>query len=209
MPTGLTAEIYEGKSVSFRRFALKCSTQFGAGYYASDYGEKDLPLDKAPVLQPEQYYFNRAAQAEKELKQWEELKKNPEKLQKLYDEEMNRRKADNEEIPKKYDKIRNRYLTMLERVEHWDVPEDFISLKVLMIKQLKESIEYDCPVETKPIWTTFPSIDEWIKQKIEFAKENVNSANSAVLKHIERIEESNKLLKELYEALDKIEPYKK
>lgn len=52
MPTGLTSKIYEGEDTSLRGFALTCVRQLGFGYYASNYGEMALPLDKAPDIKP-------------------------------------------------------------------------------------------------------------------------------------------------------------
>lgn len=208
MPSGLTAEIYEGKSVSFRRFALKCFTQFGAGYYASNYGENELPLDKAPECKVDGYYFKRAAKAQKELEKWESVKKNPKELQRLYDKEMDDRRSANVEVAKADDELRKRYTDMIEKTEHWDVPEECASLKALMLKQLNESLGHDCGDTVVKPYTTFPSKEEWIEQQIAFAKENLNYANSAVLKQIELIEKNNKTLKLIYEALDKVDPYK-
>ena len=43
MPTGYTADIYEGNDVSFRDFALKCARAFGACIEQRDDDANDKP----------------------------------------------------------------------------------------------------------------------------------------------------------------------
>lgn len=50
MPSKLTCNIYNGTDMSLRGFALKCVAQLGAGYWATNQGEKEMPLDKAPII---------------------------------------------------------------------------------------------------------------------------------------------------------------
>ena len=206
MPTGLTAEIYEGKNMSFRRFALKCFTQIGGGYEASNYGERDLPLDKPPVIKVDKYYFNRWEEAKNKLDMLERLKKDSNELEKVYNEEMEKRRNDNESLEKQRKAIAERYKTMLEKAEHWDAPEAYKELKKLMIKQLQDSIEFDCR-STEPAWTTFPTKEEWIDQQIEFTKENVKYYDSSISKQINLVDKQNEYIRGLYKALDKYAPY--
>ena len=51
MPTGYTTDIYNGKDVSFRDFALTCARQFGACIM-----QRDDPADEKPKIMPEESY---------------------------------------------------------------------------------------------------------------------------------------------------------
>ena len=85
MPTGLTSKIYEGEDTSLRCFALTCVRQLGYGYYASEYGEKELPLDKAPIIKPSNYHKKELEKAKKQLEDFMELQKKPDELHKKYE----------------------------------------------------------------------------------------------------------------------------
>ena len=117
MPTGLTADIYEGKSTSLRAFALKCVRQLAAGYYATDQGQKRMPLDKAPVIESSGYHRKQVADAEERLEYWQRVKDNPEELHRLYDEEQTKHELENIEHDARMKAVKERYETMISRVE--------------------------------------------------------------------------------------------
>ena len=89
MPTGLTADIYEGKSTSLRAFALNCARQLGGGYQASDYGNKMLPMDKPPVMEPSGYHREQLKKAEEDFNVatflYEDAKKNLDQVISVFD----------------------------------------------------------------------------------------------------------------------------
>ena len=205
MPTGLTCNIYDGSDMSLRDFALKCVTQLGAGYYATDQGSKKMPRDKAPVLTPSDYHPKRLKEAEKELQHWLSVRDNPEELNRLYEEEYashQQQEDDHEETRKER---RERYLTMLDKVVMWELPDEYKSLKDLMINQIKESMDFDCrpcriyKAERQPI-------DEWIQMRIDMAQRDINYHKEEYAKEVERIEENNAYLNGLYAAIDAVEP---
>ena len=68
MPTSLTSKIYDGTDMSFRSYALKCAAQLDYAYSATDSGTKELPQDKAPVLEPSKWNFLGAYDAQKVTK---------------------------------------------------------------------------------------------------------------------------------------------
>ena len=206
MPTGLTAEIYDGTDMSFRRFALKCYTQFNAGYRASNYGEDELPFDKAPVLEVRTYYLERAKKTKEQVEKLEKAKKNPEVLVELYEKAKNESKSHTQERVEKSDTIRQRYDKMIEKVEKWNAPEEYQSLKDSMLKQLRESKSYDCYSGIDAEDELYPSIDEWYELNITQAKRLAESAAAEAAEEIKKVEEYNQQLKGLYECLDKVEP---
>ena len=205
MPSGLTCKIYSGEDLTLRGFVLSCARQFGPGYHASQNGEKELPKDKAPILKVGNYHEEKILEAEKELEKLESLRSNIEEAQKLYDEQYAQNMQYNTAVSEERNVIKERYNTVLEKVEAWNIPVEYTSLKELMLKQLKESIEWDCSPYT-PYKEEKVPIEEWIEVKIRLAKRDLDYHTKELQEEKRRVEYDNKYLKGLYEALDKVEP---
>ena len=205
MPSGLTSKIYYGEDLSLRGFALRCATQFSAGYYASKQGSEELPLDKAPELEVKQYHRNKMLEAIKELEKWESLKDNLEEAQRLYDEEYAQHMEKNAEVEAERNEIKKRYDTMLEKVKAWNVPTTQLYLKTFMLEHLEKTMQWDCTIYT-PYNTERVPIEEWLESKIKWAKRDVEYHTKEYDNHEKDIETYNKTLKELYDALDAVEP---
>lgn len=205
MPSGLTCKIYSGEELTLRDFALRCVIQFSAGYCASQQGEKELPKDKAPILKVDNYYEEQILEAEKELEKWVSLQNNHEEAQKLYDEQYAQNMRFNATVDEERKKIEKRYNTVLEKVKAWDIPVEYTSLKELMLKQLKENIEWDCTPYTPYNKERVP-IEEWLKVKIKLAKRDLDYHTKELQEEKRRITEYNNYLKGLYDVLDRVEP---
>lgn len=205
MPSGLTCKIYSGEDLTLRGFVLSCARQLGPGYNASQHGEKELPKDKAPILKVGNYHEEKILEAEKELEKLESLRSNLEEAQKLYDEQYAQNMQYNTAVSEERNVIKERYNTVLEKVEAWDIPIEYTSLKELMLKQLKESIEWDCSPYT-PYKEEKVPIEEWIEVRIKLAKRDLDYHTKELQEEKRRVEYDNKYLKGLYEALDKVEP---
>ena len=205
MPSGLTCKIYSGEELTLRDFALRCVTQLGAGYFASQQGEKELPKDKAPILTVRSYHEVKIIKAEKEIEKWEALRNNLEEARKLYDEQYAKNMQTNAAVNEQRKEIKERYNTVLEKVKAWDIPIEYNSLKELMLRQLKESIEWDCSPYT-PYKEEKVPIEEWIEVGIRLAKRDLDYHTKEFQEEKRRIAEYNNYLKGLYEALDKVEP---
>lgn len=212
MLTGLTSKIYEGSDTSLRDFALRCVRQLGAGYKASNYGEDELPKDKVPIIIVPEYYYKNLCDAEQELRYWQSMRDNhPEELRKLYDKKVEEHNLAFDKYNESLGvdlKLRDRYENMLKRVEAWDVKEDYLSLKELMIKQLKESIAYDCR-PTTITYEPFMDYDLWLKFQIECSEEEVRMCKERLEKEEKSVRETNEYLKGLYQAIDEAEPLNK
>ena len=205
MPTGLTAEIYEGKNTSFRRFALRCATQFGGGYQASNYGESDLPLDKAPVLEASNYHLKMLDHAYKELAKWKKLQENPEEA---HNEVLEKRKQEAKDCNEhRNDHLRN-YEDMLTRVKCWHPDERYTSIKEFMIKQLEESIEHDCSYHGPSKESLEETTEQWLKCNIDCCEWDIKYHEKAFADEIKSIEKTNEFLQGFYDSLDEIEPYR-
>jgi hypothetical protein len=205
MPSGLTCKIYSGEELTLRDFALRCVTQLGAGYFASQQGEKELPKDKAPILTVGSYHEVKIIKAEKEIEKWEALRNNLEEARKLYDEQYAKNMQTNAAVNEQRKEIKERYNTVLEKVKAWDIPIEYNSLKELMLEQLKKSIEFDCSPYT-PYKEEKVPIEEWIEIRIKLAKRDLDYHTEELQEEKRRITENNNYLKGLYEALDKVEP---
>jgi hypothetical protein len=205
MPSGLTCKIYSGEDLTLRGFVLSCATQFGPGYNASQHGEKELPKDKAPIRTVGSYHEEKIIEAEKEIEKWENLRNNLEEAQKLYDEQYAKNMQANAAVNEERSKIKERYNTVLEKVKAWNIPVEYTSLKELMLKQLKDSIEWDCTPYTPYNKERVP-IEEWIEVRIRLAKRDLDYHTKELQEEKRRVEYDNKYLKGLYKALDKVEP---
>ena len=205
MPSGLTCKIYNGEDLTLRGFALNCVRHLGPGYNASHYGDKELPKDKAPVLNVESYHEEMILEAEKELEKWENLRNNLEEAQKLYDEQYAQNMQFNTTVNEERKEVEKRYNAVLEKVEAWDIPIEYNSLKELMLKQLKESIEWDCSPYT-PYKEEKVPIEEWIETRIKLTKRDLEYHTKELQEEKKKVEYDNKYLKGLYKALDEVEP---
>ena len=131
----------------------------------------------------------------------------PDEMQKLYHEAMAARVSDNVKIDEKREEIRKRYEAMKEKVTAWNIPEEYASLKRLMLEQLNSSLDWDCghrastndeqPQET---------IEEWYQANIEANEWDINYHTEQYEKEKARVAEDNKYLRGLYDAIDAVEP---
>lgn len=207
MPTGLTSRIYDGKDTSLRGFALQCVRQLGYGYYASDHGEAELPLDKAPVIKPNDYHRDELEKAKKQLKDFTDLQKDPNALRKMYEKEVKQVTKRDDTSKKEKEEIKKRYLSVLDKVEKWDAPNELDSLVQLMKNQLNDCIDFDCTIyESKQKQQTF---EEWVESKIESLTWSIDYHTKEYAKDVKYAEECNEYMRKLYEELDRVDPLKK
>lgn len=206
MPTGLTSKIYEGEDMSLRGFALMCVKQLGYGYYASGYGEEDLPLDKAPVIKPKRYHKIELDRVTKQYEKFKKLQEDTEALMAKYEEVMSHITKDSEDSKKKNKELQSRYESVLEKVNRWDVPEELSSLKNLMTDQLNDSIKYDCRTYEEDEERKNPTLEEWVNSENKHFEREIEYHTKEYAKDVEYSKECNEYIKKLYEELDKAEP---
>ena len=212
MPTGLTCDIYDGSDSTFRGFAIKCLSQTSGGWYATHYGEKKLPLDKAPVVDPDtKYHRDELKKAEAGVKRWKKAKENPESVRKEYEEFYADREVKNKETEKDTTELRERYQRILDRVNAWDAPQSCYGLKKLMTEQLNKSIEFDCG-STRHCYDVEdfkrPTLEEWIQLNLESDEHSVSYHAKEIFRLIEDAEKTNAFLATVYAELDKVAPLK-
>jgi len=140
MPTGYTACINDGEGVTFPEFAMRCARAFGALILM-----RDEPWD-APIpdrFEASDYHSKELAKAQArlaEVEAWEILDAEAE-AERTYIEVLSRL---NQSIDEQL-ALHGRYQEMLAQVQVWIPPtSEHEELKEFMVKQLEESIEWDC-----------------------------------------------------------------
>jgi hypothetical protein len=138
MPTGYTSDIYEGKAVTFKDFALKCARAMGAGIT-----QRDEPGDNEIHFQEiDDFYYKKVQNAKADLSR--ALSRSVD-----YWEEQQRREIAEaikyrDDYLENQDNLRSRYDHMLNEVRNWVPPtSEHDGLKKFMIEQLESSIEFD------------------------------------------------------------------
>lgn len=184
MPTGYTADIYEGKDVSFEDFALNCARAFGAFAHLRDNPKAELS-DKLSV---DEYY----------VKQFEKAEADLEKVKYMTDEDFaieaeksyNEKQSYLQQTIRRHRELRARYENMLQQVNEWTVPtEQHTEFKKFMVDQLEQSIEFDTSVERYENELANLSV-ETVAEAKERITEDVEWVFDYARKQLEREEEA-------------------
>ena len=164
MPTGYTMEINEGKKFTRNDFIMRCARAFGALVEM-----RDLPMDAPiPEFQPSTYAIENLERATKELKRIELLTNDKARaeLEAEHQKELLSRKiAFNKNI-----ELLEKYTKLIAEIETWNPPtHEHVELKSFCIKQLNDSIEWDCRTALDPFAAPEkPSLEMWIGKKMDF-----------------------------------------
>ncbi len=145
-------------------------------YYDKSEADARAQLLKLERMTPDE--FNREARAERDagMKSWQERRE--------------RRKAE-----------RVRYESMIAKVEAWTPPSaEHVGLKEFMVKQLRESIEFDCS-EKYDDPPKFRTGEEWRVEKIKSCRHDIEYALQHRKEEIERTAGRNLWIRQLRESL--------
>ena len=191
MPTGYTEDIYNGKNVTFKDFALKCARAFGACVHQREDNIDDPPKLKKPDIA---YY-------EDKLKKAKAFKKPTKAEYNLYIA----KETEYLEIElAKNEKRLADYKAMLVNVKNWLPPtKEHFRFKEFMMEQLNGSIYADSSEyyvkELKRIKTlTYKDYCGILKTD---AENDILSYIDEIKKEKARTEKSNKWLTELFKSL--------
>jgi hypothetical protein len=191
MPTGYTSDIYNGKEVAFKDFALNCARAFGACVM-----QRDDPADEKPKIQPEESYHTKA------LKRLGKFKK-PSKKQ--FETFIKRSIADNKEIINKKKALEKAYSEMIKQVAKWTPPTtEHEGLKDFMLKQLVESEQWDCGVDSYESELTSLSAmtyEDYVTKKLAVYNGSIKYHKEYEAKDLDNIKQRNKWIKDLYDSL--------
>ena len=183
MPTGYTADIYEGKDVTFEDFAMNCSRAFGALISLRDEPNASI-TDEFKV---DKYCYNAVEEAKSKLAKVEALTLN---------EAAERASKDYTETIKSYESaiersknIVKKYNDMLQKVNDWEPPtSEHFGLKQFMVEQLESSIEADSMLnyyENALANLTALSAEEYKEKEIENAKVSLKYAEENLARELE------------------------
>lgn len=197
MPSGITADIYEGKDVSLRDYLMVVGRQMGFAIMQRD-DSRDTPIER---VEPRTDYHDRALEAAedtltrvKAMSDDEVATAAKDAFDKAWRAWAQRR---NDE-----DQLRARYEAMLEQVEAWKPESLMETTKQQAIKYLRESIDFDCPKERK--WDTEPELldgQAWREQQIEKANRDIQYHTAERIKEIARADERNRYIDAFYASL--------
>ncbi len=198
MPTGYTQIVAENEKFTFPEFAMRCARNFGA--LMNMRGE---PLD-API--PEKFEIAEHYQKDYESAKaaYDKFIANPptyEELEKQYEEYITKETVRRVEISEEKDIKCRRYNAMLQKVVGWQPPTpEHAGLKEFMIKQLHDSIEFDCSEYVSPL----PEKEEWIEYGMsgESLKKRMDVYKECLVEEQKRISRCNQWLKDLRESLN-------
>lgn len=198
MPTGFTAAVQNGEISDFAAFALRCARAFGATI-----DMRDDPADATipDEFQPSRNYGKWAAEERAKLARLEAM--TPEEIVAARDAAEARRAAEFAENDAERADWLSRYEAMLESAKAWEPPTpEHVGMKQFMIKQLEESIRFDCG---KPEWlsTPLPPAPEWFAEEYRRAAEMADRCDRMQREEDERTASRNSWIKALRLSLTK------
>lgn len=200
MPTGYTACVGDGEITEFAPFALRCARAFGVAITMRD-DPMDVPIPE--TFKPDtRYHDERIATTTALLAELGKLtgrecehRAQVERTAALTSEEGYRQKRAD---------TRARYEAMLAKVDAWDAPAEWSELKVFMLKQLRESINFDC----RDYSTDHPRLtgEEWKAKTITKANRDLAYHTEERTKEIERAAERTRMMQSLRASFQGMDP---
>ena len=191
MPSGYTENIYYGKEVTFKDFALGCARAFGACVM-----QRDDPADVKPKIMPEESYHT------EELKKLKKFEK-PTKAQ--FDSYVKETIADYEKSIKEKNELKKRYSDILEEAKNWQPPtKEHERLKAFMIEQLTDSSSFDCGVsfyESELTYLSAMTYEDYVAKKLAEHNRSIEYHKEYEAKDLNNIKQRNKWIKDLYNSL--------
>lgn len=190
MPTGYTAQIYNGHPVTLRDFAFGCARAFGALVHM-----RDAPMD-APIpakIEPDIAYH------EEELRV---ARTRFTHLLALDDAGIaaecvshNREQRERyEEHQLEIGRLRASYNALLEETRRHPFPKELESLREFMIQQLERSMEYDCYDWNPPIPMT---PEEYRTMELGKARNDITYHTDEIIKEMDGAARRNEWLQAL------------
>lgn len=192
MPSGYTADVMDGK-IDFPTFALRCARAFGATIMQRDENTSNPPRHR----EYSDFYERMVKEDEAELARLAAL--SDEEIEQEFQNEVEETKKHNADSVSIAAERRVRYQDMIDKVNAWVPPTlDHIKMRDFMIKQLTESIDWDC----NPYQSESPANSkDWIGERIKRLTQNLTRHRMNVEEEKERVRKSNEWIDALYESL--------
>jgi len=194
MPTGYTAAVGDGKVTDLKPFVEDCARAFGYLYEMRDESQDAKIPDKFAV---DPYHHNEKLKDIKELEKL--LMKSDKELRQIFQKEQIKHQQKTEKYNKEKLEKKKLYDSMIAKVKAWQIPSpEHVGLKNFMLKQLEESIEYDCsPFDFYGV----VSFGEWRQAKIDSLKRSIKYHGEAYEKEVENRKKQNEWIRLLKESL--------
>lgn len=189
MPTGYTASISEG--ISFKNFVLQCSRAFGALIeMRDDPMDAEIP-DEFP---PSNYHIDEVSELKKRLSFIEGL--SLEEAHKECEDEYISELGDYNKTISDKNELKEKYNIMLNEVNSWTPPTDeHKGLKDFMVKQITESIDWDCKVYSKR--PTPKNAELWIAEQKESILKDIVYHETEYEKEVKRCKDRSEWVRKL------------
>lgn len=201
MPTGYTADIYNGEPVTGKQFIITCARNFAAFIHLRDERmDAELTLPSAP---DNSFYEKGLEEARHQLKMAEAL--TIEEAEKMAEESYNSSLAHMKKVIEDKKVILARYHKVLREVEAWTPPtEEHQNLKDFAINQIMISIGSDCNMEywegqLKTLKKT-PG-KEYREERIKYMEREVEYYERTMQDRLDSYQNKVKWIEELFEAV--------
>lgn len=206
MPTGYTAAVQDGTITELEDYALQCARAFGACVMQRDDDPSEPP--KEQVESP--YHKDKIKEIQNKIKNIEKMSdiKLIEYEKSSLEKNIRRYK---ERIVESLEQ-KTRYESMLDKVKAWQSPSpEHDNYKAFMIKQLEESIDFDCnndywEVELVKAVNDLENLENPSKIRknlLEDAKRDLEYHQKEAAKETERVNARNQWIRRLNESLKK------
>lgn len=198
MPNGYTAPIYKGEDISVTDFAARCARGMGYTIHQRDDGY-DTPLHYRSS--EKSYYKESLTKAKTELLRWNSLTEEEKYTE--WSEYFHKQNIDRANAYARNAAMRSRYLNMIARVEATPVDSLMESTKEFMLKNLHDSMEFDCS-DDDFIDSFYKTLDyvSWCNKQEYSLTRDVDYYTSELEKEEERVEETNRYLDSLSKCFD-------
>lgn len=197
MPTGYTAAVQDGSITELAPFALQCARAFGALVMMRDEpSNAAIPEEFAPTD------FHAQSLEKAMAKQSMLLAMTPDEAATAALSDFTAKVAYRAEDHAKRQQHMERYTAMMIKVITWKAPTpDHEPMRNFMIKQLEESIDFDC----SDVYEGRPPAEqvgeEWLAERLECAVRDIDYHTEKHAAELKRNAERNAWVKALRESL--------
>ncbi|MFI8643839.1 hypothetical protein ACIGJK_03415 [Pseudomonas iridis] len=196
MPTGYTADIKDG--ISFSTFALNCARAFGATITLRDEsgGGEAIPQQ----FEPDSYHAKALSSDREKLAALESMTLAECELKAAAEHTAS--EVQRLQRIKEFHDLRQSYDEMLKCAQSWIPPsEEHVGLKDFMVKQITDSLKWDCDTSYYATPTPVLSGLEWLESAKEKTISSIAYHKKAYADEVARTEQRNTWISALRASL--------
>jgi len=194
MPTGYTDKVQSGEITEFKDYALLCARAFGATIMM-----RDEPLDaEIPEFKPSTFDAERLEETKRDLDEFKQM--DTESRRKMFEEKQQEKRDYRLKRLEEISEQAARYAKMLEKAVKYEPPtKDHVEFKDFMVKQLEDSIEFDCNVSyLKEVQVTF---EQWEEDRLDSLEKDLVRYKESQEEEDARTEGRNRWVRDLKKSL--------